>query len=87
MSVKEIKDYEYRCDICGTRVRSDTLPKHWYQLNVSIHRQDMNPIYYDNHILANRDYVRYVEKTLHVCPDCGSTKITLVPNEMEFAVK
>ena len=86
MSVKEIKDYEYRCDICGTRVRSDTLPKHWYQLNISIHRQDAKPLCHDN-FLVSRDSVRYVEKTCHVCPDCGSTRITLVPSEMEMAMK
>ena len=86
MSVKEIKQYEYKCDICGRIRHSNQLPSGWYQLNVSIHRQDTDPLYHDN-FLVSRDSVRYVEKTLHVCPDCGSTRITLVPSEMEMAVK
>lgn len=83
MSVKEFKVYEYRCDICGARMRSDALPRNWYQLNISIKRNDVK---YDN-VPINMDNIRTVDKVFHVCPDCSSTMFTVVPREMELAVK
>lgn len=85
MSKRPITEFEYKCDICGIRIRSDQLPKYWYQLNISVERQDMNPLYYDG-ILCNKGKVGRVEKTLHVCPKCDYTEITVVPREMELAV-
>lgn len=86
MSVKEFKAYEYRCDICGTRVRRDTLPKNWYQLDVSVKRNEMNCLFYDV-IPVDTDNIRTVAKAFHVCPDCSGTMFTVVPREMEMAVK
>lgn len=86
MSVKELKQYEYCCDICGTRVRRDTLPRNWYQLDVSVERNEVTPLFYDD-VPVDMDNVRKVTKVFHTCSDCSGTKFTIIPNEMELAVK
>lgn len=85
MSVKEFKQYEYCCDICGTRVRRDTLPKNWYQLDVSVKRNEATPLSYDN-VPVDMDKIRTVAKVFHTCPDCSTVRFTVVPQEMEQAV-
>lgn len=86
MSVKEIKQYEYCCDICGTRIRRDTLPRNWYQLDVSVKHNEVSCLFYDD-LPVDLDNIRTVSKVFHVCQDCRRTMFTIVPEEMELAVK
>lgn len=86
MSVKEIRDYEYRCDICGARMRSDALPRNWYQLNITVQHNDLNCVFYDNTPITT-DNIRTVSKVFHTCSTCSETVFTIKPTEMEMAVE
>ena len=73
MSVKEIKSYEFQCDICKIHKLepSNLLPAGWYKIAVSVWNNPKLP--YDGY----RPECKYVplretKKTIHICEFCGN---------------
>lgn len=85
MSVKELKQYEYKCDICGRIRRSNQLPSGWYQIDCLVKNNPGIPYNVDDLFEESYRGLREVKKTNHFCFDCAVNKmdsITFKPVKM-----
>lgn len=86
MSVKELKSYEFQCDICKVHKLEpkNRLPEGWYELNISVVHNPKTLSYFSN---CKYEYVNLREKrkVIHLCDDCVVTRgrdVFVTPAEM-----
>ena len=76
MSVKELKQYEYKCDICGRIRCSNQLPSGWVNLRSQLRTSG-------NYRSAEAQELNDADTTtldLDICQDCWMYKIIEINN-------
>jgi len=86
MSVKELKSYEFQCDVCKAHKLEpkNRLPEGWYELDILVMHNPNTPLYADD---CKYEYVNLREKrkVIHVCDDCAVDRVKdifIKPTEM-----